>query len=119
MLLSSLVPSPRPCLAAGFVVFAHPSVSTATIFAFSYGVHGLPIDSGRVRGVPRHCRLRDICHMGVVGDEHHFAFACPALDPVRQRFPHLFATGTRSLRLYIWQEDFCSVVHTISECFVV
>lgn len=40
-------------------------------------VHGLPIDSGRLHGVPCHYRLCDLCRMGVVGDEHQL-YLCVA-----------------------------------------
>jgi hypothetical protein len=53
---------------------------------------------------------------GAVGDEHHFIFACPALAPVRDRLLPLFASGLRSLRLFIWQQDLHEVVRFVHEC---
>jgi hypothetical protein len=49
---------------------------------------------------------------------HHFIFMCPALAPVRDRERPLFASGTRSLRLFIWQQDLRAVVRFVHECFV-
>jgi hypothetical protein len=37
---------------------------------------------------------------------------------VRERFRPLFASGTRSLRLFIWQQDLRAVVRFVHECFV-
>lgn len=52
--------------------------------------------------------------------EHHFIFACLALDPVSQHFRHLhmFAMhgaiachmGTRFVCLFVLKEDLCTVV---------
>lgn len=32
--------------------------------------------------------------------------------PIASAFHHLFAVGTRSLRLFVWQEDLCSVLRS-------
>jgi hypothetical protein len=68
--------------------------------------------------VPRLLRACDMCSTGAVGDEHHFIFMCPALAPVRHSFRPLFASGSRSLRLFIWQQDLCEVVRFVHEFFV-
>jgi hypothetical protein len=86
-------------------------------FRFRMGVHAFPIDVGRRRGRPRHLQHSDMCGTGAVGDEHQFIFMCPALAPVRERFRPLFASGTRPLRLLIWQQDLRAVVRFVHECF--
>jgi hypothetical protein len=40
------------------------------------------------------------------------------MAPVRARFCPLFASGTRSLRLFICQQDLREVVRFVQECFV-
>jgi hypothetical protein len=57
-----------------------------------------------------------MCGTGAVGDEHHFIFMRPALALVRERSRPLFASGTRSLRLFIWQQDL-RAVRFVHECF--
>eukprot|EP00884_Botryococcus_braunii_P003116 jgi/Botrbrau1/12805/Bobra.117_1s0021.1 len=94
------------------------SVSKLRVFhSFRMGFHNLPIDVGRRQGVPRSQRLCDTCQAGLVGDENHLVFSCSALQPICDRYPHLFRSPFRSLRQFVWQDDLQSVFHFIHECF--
>jgi hypothetical protein len=85
---------------------------------FRMGVHGLPIDVARWRGVPRSQRTCDMCDTGVVGAEHHFVFVCPARAAVRTQYAPLFALGSRTLHAFVRQPDLM-VIRYIYDCFQV
>lgn len=59
---------------------------------FRCGCHGLHVDVGRYKAqkVRREERHSLMCNHGVVEDEHHFLFDCPAYDPIRARFDAIF-----------------------------
>ena len=128
-----LCPSGRAQLCTYFRWFRRPlHVPRARIFSllidarrlrvflrFRMGVHGLPIDAGRQRRVPRSERRCDMCSTGAVGDEYHFVFVCPALAPVRTRYAALFGPSFRTLRSFIWQDDLLAVVRFVYDCFQV
>jgi hypothetical protein len=86
---------------------------------FRMGVHGSPIDVGRWRWVPRSHQTCDMCDTGVVGDEHHFVFVCPALAAVGTHYAPLFALGSRTLRAFVWQPNLLMVVRYNYDCFQV
>ncbi len=45
------------------------------------------------------------------------SYLCALLASVRLQFPRLFASGTRSLRLFLWQEDLLAAVRFVNACF--
>jgi hypothetical protein len=52
--------------------------------------------------------------MGIVGDEHHLIFTCPAVDDIRGQFPQLFHNVPRSVQAFMWQRDLVSVINFVS-----
>ncbi len=50
---------------------------------FRLGCHELPVEIGRRAGVLRRNRLCTRCSLGLVGDEKHMIFECPAVGPLR------------------------------------
>ena len=56
--------------------------------------------------------------MGIVGDEHHLIFTCPAVDDVREQFPHLFYNVPRSVQAFMWQRDLVCVINFVSLALV-
>ena len=53
---------------------------------FTLGVSHLPLHVGRRTNVPRAQRTCPLCTLGVVADEFHMLFVCPALLPQHIRF---------------------------------
>ena len=56
---------------------------------FTLGVSHLPLHAGRRANVPRAQRTCPLCTLGLVANEFHMLFECPALLPLRMRFPTL------------------------------
>lgn len=131
--------SPRLCMSAGAqrckyknwffppstaartrLLLLRVSASKLRLFhRFRMGDHGLPIDALRLRrpSVPRHLRYCDMCTQPTLGDEYHFVFDCPVLQPVRGLYPHLFQPDCRALIRFMWQDDLVAVVHFIAAAF--
>ena len=86
-----------------------PSSTLRTFIRFRLGCHGLPVEVGRQEGIPRSNRLCSRCSTGLVGDEHHLIFTCPAVEHVRRQFPQLFRIDRRAVLLFMWQRDLVGV----------
>ena len=53
--------------------------------------------------------------MGSLGDEKHLVFECPALQCLRDTYPHLF-TGDPTMRQFMWQADLVGVAKFVDAC---
>ena len=84
---------------------------------FRMGSHSLPIVLGRRNGTPRDQRLCQQCDLHAVHDERHLVFECPAMQPVRDRYPALFSPAQGTMQLFMWQQDIVGVAHYIMDCF--
>jgi hypothetical protein len=91
-----------------------PPQALKTFIGFRLGSHGLPVEVGRRDGIPRSARLCTRCSTGIVGDEHHLLFTCPAVAHVRRQFPQLFHNGPRAVLPFMWQRDLVSVATFVS-----
>jgi hypothetical protein len=81
------------------------------LIRFRMGAHGLRVVTGAwAKGgfLDRRNRVCKCCRMGIVEDEFHFVFECPAYQHIRQRFINLFCNDTiqsRSAQLTIIISD--------------
>ena len=105
------------------VTQVHVSASAMKVFLrFRCGRHNLPNDVGRRQGVPRFQRFCLKCYAQgdlAVGDEYHLVFECPAVQHVRDRYPHLFSGPAQTMQEFMWQVDMRSVVLCIRDCLSV
>ena len=84
---------------------------------FRMGSHSLPIVLSRRNGTPRDLRLCQQCALHAVHDERHLVFECPAMQPVRDRYPALFSPAQGTMQLFMWQQDIVGVAHYIIDGF--
>lgn len=87
---------------------------TRMVLRFRMGaMYSLPVYN---RDIPdRQARLCQCCDSGALGDERHLLFECAALQSVRDRHAHLFATP-RTARNYMWQDSLHDVACFIYDC---
>ncbi len=84
---------------------------------FRMGCHKLPRDTGCLLGVPRQDRICMMCQQGVLGDEKHLVFECPASQDLRDRNKNLFqAPHGDAMILFMWQDDIIGVARFIDAC---
>ena len=58
-----------------------------------------------------------MCPQGVLGDEKHLLFECPALQDLRDRYENLFqAPQGDAMLLFMWQDDIIGVARFIDAC---
>jgi hypothetical protein len=99
-----------------------PAKHVRRFLNFRIGHHQLAVDrlcyyqgvDGTRQKIPRSQRLCTDCDLGVVGDERHFLFVCPALTALRLRFPTLFVRPL-TLHAFVWHPDLRSVVLFVSQ----
>ena len=85
--------------------------------AFRMGCHKLPRDTRCWLRVPRLHRLSTLCQQGVLGDEKHLVFECPALQDLRDRYENLFqAPRGDAMILFMWQDDIIGVARFMDAC---
>ena len=95
--------------------------SRRLISRFRCGCHGLHVDTGRLlpklQQLPREQRHCHVCHNGVVEDEHHFLFDCPAYCSIRTRSNALFWGPAPSVSTFFALHDPRDVARFLRECF--
>ena len=52
-----------------------------------------------------------------MADERHLVFECPAMQPVRDQFAHLFGDDSTTMQASMWQDDLHGVARFIHTCF--
>ena len=58
-----------------------------------------------------------MCQQGLLGDDKHLVFECPALQDLRDRDENLLqAPPCDAMILFMWQDDIISVARFIDMC---
>ena len=97
------------------MVAGHDVMSTFVRFKLS--CHELGIELGRWKDrKPRRDRVCTLCDCGALDDEMHMVYECPALEPVRDQFPHFFE-GSQDMRRLFAHKDQTSLVRFVHRCF--
>ena len=85
---------------------------------FGMSSHSSPIETGRHHrpAIPRTTRLCPHCSLSLIGDEQHFVFECPFLQPIRSQFQSLFTPHTTTMRTFFAQKDRMGVFKFVLDC---
>ena len=86
------------------------------VMRFRVGCHSLPIEMGRRQRTPRNSRVCTLCDAQSLGDERHLLLECPALGPIRARYPDLLAHSQDTMRHLLWHKDQMLVFRFVREC---
>ena len=58
-----------------------------------------------------------MCQQGVLGDEKHLLFECPAFQDLRDRYENLFqAPQGDAMILFMWQDDITGLARFFDAC---
>ena len=95
-----------------------PAPITCLFMRFRLGCHDLQIELGRWEDRrPRHLRFCQRCSMGLVDDERHLVFECPAFDQLRCARQHLFCgIVDADVRRFMLQRDQAAVLGFVLDC---
>ena len=52
-----------------------------------------------------------------MADERHLVSECPAMQPVRDQFPHFFGDDSITMQAFMWHDDLPGVARFIHACF--
>jgi exonuclease III len=75
------------------------------LIRFRCGGHRLPVEQGRMHGIPRAHRVCALCTARTVCDEAHVVFECTAVAQLRLQFASLFTHHTQTMCSFVWQPD--------------
>ena len=104
---------PPHCPKRSLLMLPVPASCLRKFLRFRMGCHGLPRDIGSWSQIPRADRHCVLCGPGSYGDEKHLVFECPHVQPLRDKYAHLFSC-TQMIQ-FLWQGDLIGVVKFVSE----